>query len=247
VPDTISIRGIEVDCVVGVYPHERDTPQPLLVDLEFRLETEEAAVSERLSQTVDYDFTAAQVAFLLQSCRFRLIESAAHVLARYLLAPPTPDSHASRIESLKLRLTKPGALPGKAIPSLEIERSAAWAQLGHETKNFGTVDVVHESSEVGVYRLNVAPGREIPLHVHRRMEEAEMILGDGILCQGQPMKSGTVHRWPMEAAHCYQNPTDRSQTILCVDSPPFIEEDEILVRGAPATVAPEPFWSPRRP
>jgi dihydroneopterin aldolase len=245
--DRIAIRGIEVDCVVGVYPHERDTPQPLRVDLESRLDTEEAAVSERLSRTVDYDFAAAQVAFLLQSCRFQLLETAAHVLARYLLAPAAPDDPPSEIESLKLRLTKPGALPGGAVPSLEIERTSKWAALGREVKGFGTVDVVHESSEVGVYRLNVGPGREIPLHVHRRMDEAEMILGEGLLCQDRPTRSGTVHRWPKDAPHSYRNPTERVQSILCVDSPPLIEEDEILVEGVPAHVPPEPLWSPRRP
>jgi hypothetical protein len=53
----------------------------------------------------------------------------------------------------------------------------------------------------------------------------------------------------MDAPHRYDNPSDRFQTILCVDSPPFIEADEIPVDGEPAAVTGERAWppSPRPP
>src|SRR5689334_22324315 len=89
--DVIAIEGLRVDCVVGVHPHERDVLQPLRIDVELRLDTEAAAVRERLRSSVDYAATAAQIAFLLRSCRFRLLETAAHALARCLLVPPGPD------------------------------------------------------------------------------------------------------------------------------------------------------------
>lgn len=240
--DLVAIRELAVDCVVGVYPHERDTPQPLVLDVEMQLDTEAAAMKERLSRSVDYHAISRQIVFLLQSCRFRLIETAAHVLARYLLAPPAAGERRAQIDALKLRLTKPGALGGGAIPSVEIHRDAAWAELGHEDKPFGTVDIVHETRDAGIYRLNLAPGRAIPLHVHREMQESEMVLGDGLLCQGRACEPGTIHRWPKEAPHTYENPTDRWQSILCVDSPRFIEEDEIVVEGQPAGIEPERPW-----
>lgn len=238
--DTIAIRGLDVDCVVGVYPHERDVPQPLVVGIELGLDTERAAVSERLSHTMSYDAVAAQVAFLLSSCRFRLLETAAHALAMYLLAPPAPGERRARARTLCLTLEKPRALQRGAVPSLTIERDADGVILGREDKPFGTVDVVLETRDAGIYRLNVAPGSSIPLHVHRRMRESEMVLGSGLLCQGRPVTAGTVHRWPLDAAHGYHNPTRRHQSILCVDCPRFIESDEIPVAGEPAEVPPEP-------
>jgi dihydroneopterin aldolase len=246
-PDVIAIRHLAVDCVVGVYPHERDTPQPLVLDVELSLDTEAAARAERLSRTIDYDFTARQIAFLLQNCRFRLLETAAHALAKYLLAPPPQGIKRAPASSLRLRLTKPEALGGEAVPSLEIVRDADWATFsGREDTAFGTVDVIHETQDAGIYRLNVAPGRGIPLHVHRVMNEAEMVLGTGLRCQGRPVARGTVHRWPHDAPHFYENPTDKVQTILCVDSPRFIPDDEIPVDAEPAEVQPEPPWTPRR-
>ncbi len=240
--DVLRIEGLLVDCVVGVYPQERDSVQPLLVDVELRLPTELAATRESLRSTVDYAATAAQLAFLLRSCRFRMLETAAHALARYLLLPSV--SGETQLESVLVRLTKPEALAGLAIPSVQIERGAAWAQFEIEDKPFGTVDVIHETKDAGIYRLNIAPGRHIPLHMHQQMQESEMVLGDGLLCQGQPCASGTVHCWPKGAAHLYHNPTERVQSILCVDAPSFIEQDEIEVRGEPADVPPEPGWGP---
>jgi len=244
--DVLRIEKLVVECVVGVYPQERDVAQPLRVDVEMRVDTEAAATKESFVSTVDYAATAAQLAFLLQSCRFGLLETAAHVLARYLLAAPPPDDRRPQVDSVVVKLTKPEAMSGLAVPSIEIERSASWAGFEVETKPFGIVDVIHETKEAGIYRLNIAPGQEIPLHVHEQMQESEMVLGDGLLCQGEPCPAGTVHRWPLGAAHKYQNPTSRHQTILCVDSPRFIEEDEVEVSGEPARVPAERPWMPSR-
>jgi dihydroneopterin aldolase len=237
--DVISIEGLRVDCVVGVYPRERDVLQPLRIDVEMSLDTEAAAVRERLRASIDYAATAAQIRFLLQSCRFQMLETAAHALARFLLAPPAPDERRTRVESLTLRLTKPDALGGNGVPSLTVKRDRDWVTLVQEQKPFGTVDIIHESDEAGIYRLNVAPHRGIPLHVHRQMRESEMPLGDGLLVQGKPVGSGAVFRWPHDTPHRWDNPTDRWQTILCVDAPRFMPDDEIEVQGEPADIAPE--------
>lgn len=240
--DIIFIQGIEVDCIVGLYPHERHTPQRLRVDVELELDTEPAALRERLSATVNYASAAAQIAFLLRSCRFQLLESAAHVLARILLAPPAPGERRAQVMRVRLRLTKPGALSGAGVPALQIERDCAGVKLAQEKKPFGTVDIIHETRDAGVYRLNVAPGRGIQLHLHRVMQESELVLSDGLLCQGKAAPLGSVFHWPAEAPHRYDNPTDRWQAILCVDSPRFIESDEIPVEGVPAAILPEPGW-----
>jgi dihydroneopterin aldolase len=242
--DVIAIDRLAVDCVVGIYPHERSVLQPLLIDVRMALDTEHAGSSQRLRRTVDYAQVASQIAFLLQSCRFHLLETAAHALTRYLLAPPALGEDRPRVQEVMLRLTKPDALGGKGTPSLEVHRDATDVKLGHETKPFGTVDIVHETRAEGIYRLNVAPHRSIPLHVHRVMNESELILGDGLLLNGRAAASGSVYRWPHDTAHRYDNPTDRWQSILCVDSPPFLPDDEIEVAGEPADVAPEPPFLP---
>lgn len=238
--DVIAIEGLVVDCVVGVYPHERDTPQPLRLDLYLEVDTRTAAERERLRDSVDYAAITEQLSFLLSACRFRMLETAAHALARYLLLPPALGDRRAQIEALRLRLTKPSALGGRAIPYLEICRDASDVTLETETSKFGRVDIVCETSEASVYRLNVAPGNSIPLHVHRHMRESELVLSEGLWCQGKPVAPGTVFHWPHDVPHRYDNPTLRYQTILCVDSPRFMPEDEIEVEESSAPKADEP-------
>jgi hypothetical protein len=76
------------------------------------------------------------------------------------------------------------------------------------------------------------------------MREAEMVLGEGVLCQEKPAPAGTVHVWPHGAPHTYANPTDEVQSILCVDAPPFLPDDEVVVTGEPARVASTRPWQP---
>jgi dihydroneopterin aldolase len=232
--DVIALEGLVVDCVVGVYPHERDTPQPLRVDVYMELDTREAGKHQRLRESVDYAAVAGQLTFLLTSCRFRLIETAADALARFLLLPPAANERRAQIDAVRLRLTKSYALAGRAIPSVEIRREAREFELTVEKSKFGVVDIVFERPELGIYRLNVEPKASIPLHVHRQMHESELVLTDGLLCQGKPVAVGSMFHWPHGAAHRYDNPTDRVQTVLCVDSPRFIPGDEVEVEGEPA-------------
>lgn len=242
--DEIRVDGLEVRCVVGIYPRERIEPQRLLVDLTFWLDTRAAAERESLAKTVHYGDMARDVAFVLTSARFEMLETAAHSLARLLLAPPARGERRARIEKVRIELRKPEAMHHRATPKLTIEREASEYRYVVEERPFGTVDVIHESRHAGVYRLNLAPGGTIPLHVHRVMEESELVLSEGLLCQGRPVRAGTVHRWPKDAPHLYENPTDRWQSILCVDSPRFVESDEIVVEGTPASVTPEPRFMP---
>ncbi len=243
-PDVIAIEGVEVECVVGVYPTERDRLQPLRVDLYMEVDTRAAGQHERLRASVDYAAVASQVTFLLKACRFGMLETAAHALSRLLLAPPALGERRAQVEALRLRLTKPLALSGLAAPSLENSRAQSDVMLETEESRFGRVDIVFETSEAGIYRLNVAPNNGIPLHLHKKMRETEMVLSDGLLCQGQKCAAGSVFHWPLHAPHRYDNPTERYQTILCVDSPSFMEDDEVEVEGEPADVKPT-FILPR--
>lgn len=229
--DIIRLENLLVDCIVGVYPSERLRPQPLRLDLALHLDTRAAATGAGLGSTIDYARLAGELRFLLESCQFLLLETAADALCRYLLAPPTDDGPRAQVEEVLLRLTKPAALGGIAVPSLEVRRTRAEVSYTVEKKPFGQVDVVFAAKGCGIYRLRVAPGRTIPTHLHRVMEEAELVIGAGLLVQGRPVLPGTAHRWPRGFAHRYDNPTDIEQTILCVDRPAFLPDDEIEVEA----------------
>lgn len=230
--DVIELRGLLTDCIVGVYPEERRTAQTLQVDLALFVDTRAAAAGAGLRASLDYARLAGEIRFLLETCRFRLLETAADALCSYILAPPAEDTPHAQVEAVSVRLIKPGALGGNPVPSLEIHRVREELALEVEEQAWGRVDVIHHGQDCGIYRLRVAPGRSIPTHVHRVMDERELILGPHLLVQGRPVAPGSAFRWPQNLPHRYDNPGKVEGSILCVDRPNFIPADEIEVHMA---------------
>lgn len=237
--DSVRLSGLRVDCIVGVYPQERTTAQPLEVDLALYLDTRGVREGE-LGDTVDYARLAAELRFLLEVCQFRLLEIAAQALCCYVLAPPIYSAPHARVRAACVELRKPQALGGTLTPSLKLFRRAGEPRYAREEKDFGHVDILFETRDCGIYRLAVAPGRSIASHHHCQMQESEMVLSSGLLLQHQPVRAGSVLHWPAGLVHRYDNPGPSEQTILCVDRPRFIPADEIPDEptgdGEPATL-----------
>jgi dihydroneopterin aldolase len=228
-PDRLSLTGMRFDCIVGLFDFERNTPQPVELDVTLELDTRDAARAGRLERTVDYARLLGELRFILVAGRFRLLESAAEALAAWLLAPPSPDVPRPRVEAAQVRLSKLVALSGAAVPRLEIRRDRSDFAPVTEAKPFGFVDILFETRECGVYRERVSPHTVLPTHVHQHLDESELVLGSGLLLQGQPVAAGLAHAWPRGFAHRYENVTDLEQSFLCVDRPAFLPDDEVEV------------------
>jgi dihydroneopterin aldolase len=116
--DWIRIHGFELDCILGIWPHERVREQRVRLELSLGVDTRRAARSGRVGHTVRYDVVANQLAGMLHFRRYQLIEVAAEELAATLLA-----LHPV-IQRVRLRIEKPKALEGKALAaSVTIERA----------------------------------------------------------------------------------------------------------------------------
>jgi dihydroneopterin aldolase len=243
--DVVEPKGLRVECIVGVYKSERDVAQPLELDAALYLDTRPAATGRHLRDTVDYARLSGELRFLLETSSFLLLETAADALCRYILAPPTDDLHRAQVQAVTLKLTKPQALTRGTVASLQVHRRADEYDYGLEQKPFGRVDIIYEDDAVGIYRLRVMPGGSIATHEHQKMDESELVLGSGLLLQGKPVRAGTGFQWPRRFAHRYDNPQTIEQTILCVDRPSFIPEDEVAVEapaGGLAAVAGSPYY-----
>lgn len=240
--DFISIEGLDVECIIGLYEHERVTPQRIVVGIIMGLDANESAERERLEATVDYEWVSTQIAFVLKVGKFRLLETAALTVCRALLLEPVSGEGRTRIDSVDLTLRKPGALLGRGVPSLRMLRQGRELTFAREHRSFGTVDIIQETSDAGFYRLNILPGQRIDRHVHQQMSETELVLTSGLHCQGELVARGTVRSWPLGLAHEYHNPSEVAQSLLCVDRPPFIEHDEIACDGEARAFSPQRVW-----
>ena len=114
---TTGLRDLRISCIVGVHPHERDTPQDVLVDLEFDYDFGAAAASDNVADVVNYDEASQQVIDLVQTRRFQLIETMAESAAAVLL-----DRHP-RVRVVRIEVRKPAAVPGAAGSFARVERS----------------------------------------------------------------------------------------------------------------------------
>jgi dihydroneopterin aldolase len=119
VGDRIRVEGLSLFAHVGVYPHERLMRQRILVDLELETDLSIAGRSDRIEDTFDYDVAAEVARGVALSGHHQLIESIAELVAEGLLA-----RFAGRGATVRVRVTKPNALPDARAVAVEITRQA---------------------------------------------------------------------------------------------------------------------------
>jgi dihydroneopterin aldolase len=114
---TVGLKDLRIDCIVGIYPHERVEEQPLFVDVEVDQDFAAAAASEHVDQTVDYDHIAAGLTDLARQRRYQLIETFAEDAAALIL-----DRWAA-VDGVRIEVRKPKAVPAAACSFVRVERA----------------------------------------------------------------------------------------------------------------------------
>ncbi|SEU14809.1 dihydroneopterin aldolase [Stigmatella erecta] len=235
--DVIELRNLAVDCIVGLYPRERIAAQPLRLDVALFLDAPKAPEAGHRLPAAHDGRLAGELLFLLEACRFKVLESAAETVARYVLLPPLPEAPHAQVRAATVRVTKPHALAGLAVPSLQVHRTAeefgAPAPTGAAAP--GGMDFIHEGPGYSVYRLHLGPGCTAAHAFAPPGEQVELVLGAGLLLNGAPVARGMAFHWPGGSVRRYDNPTSTPQALLCVSLPRFFP----LVEGAwPSAGAP---------
>ncbi|MEJ1225513.1 dihydroneopterin aldolase [Pseudomonas sp. CCNWLW56] len=113
--DRVFIEGLEVDTVIGAYDWERDIRQCLRLDLSFAWDNRPAAAGDDLSLALDYASVSSRIQAFAGQVRFQLVETFAERLAQELM-------DEFKITWLRLKVTKPGAVPAASGVGVEIER-----------------------------------------------------------------------------------------------------------------------------
>lgn len=114
--DKIHICNLEVDTVIGTFPHERNIKQPLIFDLHLSGDFSGAGKSDTLEGTVNYRAVVEKIIALTENSSFFLVEALAEHCAQGCLEFP-------EVAEVTLCITKPGAALRKEVISVEITRS----------------------------------------------------------------------------------------------------------------------------
>ncbi|MEP7116099.1 MAG: dihydroneopterin aldolase [Acidobacteriota bacterium] len=113
---TTGLKDLRIECIVGIYPHERAHPQSVLLDIELDYDFALPAGSDAIADAVDYDAVAASVTDLLQAAQFQLIETMAERAAACLLAEVRVAT------AVRIEIRKPAAVPAAACSFVRVER-----------------------------------------------------------------------------------------------------------------------------
>jgi dihydroneopterin aldolase len=98
--DQIEIRGLRVHAHHGVHAHEQRDGQLFVLHVVLDMDSQIAARTDNLDDTIDYAELVDRVAHLVRSTRFRLIEALGGHIADELLA-------LQRVAAVRVTVTKP--------------------------------------------------------------------------------------------------------------------------------------------
>lgn len=115
--DTVFLRDLQVETIIGIYDWERLTRQTVSIDLEMATDISAAAASDTIEQALNYKSVAKRVIACVEQSRFQLIESLAEALATVL-------REEFQIPWVMVQVTKPGAIRGARDVGVRIERGS---------------------------------------------------------------------------------------------------------------------------
>jgi len=113
--DRIFISDLRIETIIGIYDHERETPQAVVLDLDLAADIGKAAASESIEDALNYHALSLRLEEFLAGSRFLLIETMAEKVVELI-------QREFGVSWVRLRLHKPDALPGSTNVGVVIER-----------------------------------------------------------------------------------------------------------------------------
>jgi dihydroneopterin aldolase / 2-amino-4-hydroxy-6-hydroxymethyldihydropteridine diphosphokinase len=101
VNDAIELCGLQLLTTVGVLPHEREAPQPLLVDLRLFVDLNAAGQSDALGDTINYGEVCDTIARVADEVDDLLLERLAERLTAALLCDPLLERVELSVKKLR--------------------------------------------------------------------------------------------------------------------------------------------------
>lgn len=101
---TLFVSGLQVSCILGDLPHERQTPQTIRIDLEAGVNFATVSVSDSVEDSVNYVALAHLAQEIAQQGQFHTVEALAVKISQ------TAFSEFPSLLKLQVRITKHGCI-----------------------------------------------------------------------------------------------------------------------------------------
>jgi dihydroneopterin aldolase len=99
----VFIEELEVLAAIGVHPHEHDTHQRILIDVDLDMTGAKTPREDRLAETLDYEAVSKAVVDMAREGHVQLVETLAERIARWCMKD-------ARVACARVRVIKPEAL-----------------------------------------------------------------------------------------------------------------------------------------
>ncbi len=113
--DIVFLRGLEIETIIGVFDWEREITQKLIIDLEMAADVSKAAVTDQLSDTLNYKAVSKRVRNWVENHHPQLVETMAEGVANLIITE-------FAVPWVKVTVNKQGAITGAHDVGIIIER-----------------------------------------------------------------------------------------------------------------------------
>ena len=113
--DSILVRDLRVEVLIGIHRRERHVAQTVSIDLEIGIPGTTVFASDKVADTIDYEQVSIRIKELGASQHFRLVETFADRIAKLI----TGDFKAPWV---KVTASKIGILPNAKFVGVSIQR-----------------------------------------------------------------------------------------------------------------------------
>lgn len=113
--DTIFLEQVKVQTKLGVPDWERMVSQTIILDIEIGYDLSKSCKSDSIDDTIDYGVVVSRIRETLSQKSFKLVEALAEHISQIIL-----DEFG--VLSVKIKVAKPGILPGLKALGVMIER-----------------------------------------------------------------------------------------------------------------------------
>ena len=115
--NTISLVDLEITCIIGIHPHEREHEQSIFLDINLDIDFSDSTFSDDINETIDYSNIAELATQLAISKKYKLIETFCNDLNNLFL------NKYRIIKRSKITVKKPNALPKAKYAAFSMTKS----------------------------------------------------------------------------------------------------------------------------
>lgn len=112
---TIEIAQLKISCIVGIYPHEREQEQTLILDLRMEHDFAEAARTQEIAKTINYAEVAEALTAWVRETRALLLEHVAVGVCELVL------DRWSSVQAVHVKVMKPAAIESAAYAAVSFD------------------------------------------------------------------------------------------------------------------------------